>query len=157
MVVIFFCCRLVEGDSIIQRGGGGGVIKAAQWRKEWTNPSTWMVKIQTLLQQEDVNTLALTFLPPMGTVWLLVAFLISSILLVPRSHNTPRELRAAPLRVVASAASRTLLTWLNKINSQTLQTLHFTSKMPCKNAWFDSYLHRIYPSFHTMTTRNMDI
>lgn len=60
--------------------------------------------------REDASTLALTFLPPVRTVWLLVAFLISVVALVARSHNTPGELRAAPLRVVTSAAFRTPVT-----------------------------------------------
>lgn len=70
-----------------------------------------LVKIQTPLQQADVSTWVLTFLPPMRTVWLLVDFLISFPLLVPRSHNTPRELWAAPRRVLTSAAFKTLVTW----------------------------------------------
>lgn len=70
-----------------------------------------LVKIPTPLQQEDVSTLVLTFLPPMRAVWLLVAFLISLVPLVPRSHNTPCELWAAPLRVLTSTAFRALVTW----------------------------------------------
>lgn len=70
-----------------------------------------LVKIQTPLQQEDGSTLVLTFLPPMRAVWLLVAFLISFVPLVPCSHNTPCELRAAPLRALTSTAFRALVTW----------------------------------------------
>lgn len=54
--------------------------------------------------------MALTFLPPVRTVWLRVAFLISLVPLVPRSHDGPAEVGAAQLGGVTSAAFRTPLT-----------------------------------------------
>lgn len=86
-------------------------------KNEWMmhSSSTWAENIKGLKFVDKCDTFALTFLPPLGTSWLLFGSLVPFLPQVPGSHNTPCELWDPLLALITcSAIARTVMTWWNK-------------------------------------------